>query len=259
MNDIAATAMSKGHKGTTMTYAIGLPRVILVTHRNVQSQLFSDYIATHLDCTVTTVAAGELSDTVLWPVGHADPEDAQVILIDADHTSDDEMRSLQDQVSTRPDVQLAVINLQHDDHAIRVLSFLHLRGIFYRQDSLEIISKGIGCLSGGSLWMPRRIMTRLIEFFRRQQLNSYRPANGLTQREMEILGLIGAGASNQQIATELFVSEHTVKSHIYNIFKKLKVNNRLQASNWAREHLGAPPPGRPSDRLGTRNTLASRT
>jgi ATP/maltotriose-dependent transcriptional regulator MalT len=42
------------------------------------------------------------------------------------------------------------------------------------------------------------------------------------------------GASNTEIADSLFVSEHTVKSHLYNVFKKLNVKNRLQAVSWAR-------------------------
>ena len=73
-------------------------------------------------------------------------------------------------------------------------------------------------------------------------MNSYRPACGLTQRELEIIGLLGTGATNAEIAEKLFVSEHTVKSHLYNIFRKIKVHNRLQAMNWARRNLFSVPP-----------------
>lgn len=48
------------------------------------------------------------------------------------------------------------------------------------------------------------------------------------------------GASNVEIADSLFVSEHTVKSHLYNVFKKLNVKNRIQAVSWAKEYLDAP-------------------
>lgn len=50
----------------------------------------------------------------------------------------------------------------------------------------------------------------------------------LTQREKEILHLVSNGMSNQEIAKALFISEHTVKTHISNILKKLKLNNRTK-------------------------------
>ncbi len=61
--------------------------------------------------------------------------------------------------------------------------------------------------------------------------------SGLTQREVEILDLIATGFSNQQIADELFISPHTVKTHLHNIFKKINVKRRLQAALWAAQNL----------------------
>jgi DNA-binding CsgD family transcriptional regulator len=60
---------------------------------------------------------------------------------------------------------------------------------------------------------------------------------GLTRREREILDLIADGFSNQQIADELFISPHTVKTHLHNIFKKINVKRRLQAALWAAKNL----------------------
>lgn len=54
---------------------------------------------------------------------------------------------------------------------------------------------------------------------------------GITQREREIIGLIQAGNSNQQIADKLFISVATVKDHNHNLFRKTGVRNRLQLSN----------------------------
>ncbi|HCY85736.1 MAG TPA: hypothetical protein DHV36_11430 [Desulfobacteraceae bacterium] len=72
------------------------------------------------------------------------------------------------------------------------------------------------------------------------QYVSEEPGNddtGLTRREKEILDLIASGFSNQQIADELFISPHTVKTHLHNIFKKINVKRRLQAALWAAENL----------------------
>lgn len=52
---------------------------------------------------------------------------------------------------------------------------------------------------------------------------------GISKRELEILQLIDEGLSNQQIAEKLFVSEHTVKKHVSNLFFKLDVQRRTEA------------------------------
>ena len=51
----------------------------------------------------------------------------------------------------------------------------------------------------------------------------------LSKRELEILGLLAQGHSNQEIATRLFISISTVKTHIQNLFEKLDVKRRIQA------------------------------
>ncbi|WP_193161577.1 helix-turn-helix transcriptional regulator [Microbulbifer hainanensis] len=61
----------------------------------------------------------------------------------------------------------------------------------------------------------------------------------LTRREQEILSELTSGEPNSVIASRLHLSEHTVKNHMYNIFRKIGVKNRLQASNWAKLHLQA--------------------
>jgi ATP/maltotriose-dependent transcriptional regulator MalT len=60
----------------------------------------------------------------------------------------------------------------------------------------------------------------------------------LTPREVEVLRLISSGASNQMIAQQLVISEHTVKVHITNLYAKLGVKSRTQAVAYARKlHL----------------------
>jgi LuxR family transcriptional regulator of csgAB operon len=64
-----------------------------------------------------------------------------------------------------------------------------------------------------------------------------RVAANLTPRKLEILALISTGYTNDEIAEKLLISPHTVKTHLYNIFKKIKVPNRLQAALWAAKNL----------------------
>lgn len=58
---------------------------------------------------------------------------------------------------------------------------------------------------------------------------------GLSKRELEILGLINDGLSNQQIADKLFVSENTIKKHVSNLFFKLDVQRRTEAIKKAKD------------------------
>jgi DNA-binding NarL/FixJ family response regulator len=61
-------------------------------------------------------------------------------------------------------------------------------------------------------------------------------APGLTKREIEILQLVAEGHSNSQLAKMLWVTEQTVKFHLSNIYRKLDVGNRTEASRWAQLH-----------------------
>jgi two-component system response regulator DevR len=67
---------------------------------------------------------------------------------------------------------------------------------------------------------------------------------GLTRRELEILRLVAEGHSNAQLARMLWVTEQTVKFHLSNVYRKLGVSNRTEASRWAQLNglLGAPAP-----------------
>jgi DNA-binding NarL/FixJ family response regulator len=59
------------------------------------------------------------------------------------------------------------------------------------------------------------------------------PAVPLTSREVEILGLVAAGLTNSEVARALWVTEQTVKFHLRNIYRKLGVANRTEASHFA--------------------------
>ena len=68
----------------------------------------------------------------------------------------------------------------------------------------------------------------------RQQAAHDQP--GLTKRELEILQLVAEGHSNGELARMLWVTEQTVKFHLSNIYRKLDVANRTEASRWAQLH-----------------------
>jgi DNA-binding NarL/FixJ family response regulator len=89
---------------------------------------------------------------------------------------------------------------------------------------------------GGELWTGRKIISSLLEEVRilrndRQRVVNWEPKSPidqLTTRKKQIAQMINEDASNEEIASRLGISKATVKAHLTEIFRKLKITNRLQ-------------------------------
>lgn len=112
-----------------------------------------------------------------------------------------------------------------------------IRGFFYKRELPDRFLKGIDTMFKGELWASRELMTKSILENRDKDIITRKDTTALTQREIEILSMVAFGAKNEQIADKLFISPNTVKTHVYNIFKKISVPNRLQAALWAAKNL----------------------
>jgi LuxR family transcriptional regulator, positive regulator of biofilm formation len=112
-----------------------------------------------------------------------------------------------------------------------------IRGIFFNTEPIDVIPKGIKAILEGELWYPRKILAKCITASRKHK---HVPKSGrvnLTKREKEILLRIFSGESNQEISDKLCISYHTVKTHVYNIYRKIDTPDRFQATLWAAKHL----------------------
>ncbi|WP_044364107.1 LuxR C-terminal-related transcriptional regulator [Vibrio fluvialis] len=119
-----------------------------------------------------------------------------------------------------------------------LLSFGNLKGLFYQPSEPEQIARGLAEIINGQNWLPRHVSSQLLHYYRHIFQNHHTKATiELTTRELQILRSLKTGASNMQMAESLFISEFTVKSHLYQIFKKLSVKNRTQAIAWANQNL----------------------
>ena len=114
----------------------------------------------------------------------------------------------------------------------------NIQGLFYKSAPPHIIPKGISSILNGDLWYSRKTLTKFIfENNSSNQQFNHAAATNLTLREREILVLMASGRSNKEIAGELCISGHTVKTHVYNIYRKLNVDSRFQAALWAAKYL----------------------
>jgi len=113
-----------------------------------------------------------------------------------------------------------------------------IQGLFFKDDPPDAINKGIAAILNGDLWYSRKTLVKhILEPSPSMNSLNHVASCNLTMREKEILSLIASGGSNQTIADDLYISIHTVKTHIYNIYKKINVNNRFQALLWATKYL----------------------
>lgn len=112
-----------------------------------------------------------------------------------------------------------------------------VRGFFYMDDKMEIFLKGINAIFNGEVWISRQILLRYV-MNNGENGDIYTEHTAeLTQREQQILALVSVGVANEEIGDKLHISVNTVKTHMYNIFKKIQVTNRLQAALWAAKNL----------------------
>lgn len=112
-----------------------------------------------------------------------------------------------------------------------------IRGIFYLDDSIDRFVKGVKAILQGELWFSRKITSKILMDTHYRRTSVAAAEAMLTAREKEILIAIASGASNSDIAAECFISPNTVKTHLYNIYKKIGVKNRLEATLWVARYL----------------------
>ena len=98
-------------------------------------------------------------------------------------------------------------------------------------------------VAGGETLLDSKDFVRSLRSVSQSAAGSPDLAEPLTGREQEVLRLLSTGMNNRDIGSVLFISEHTVKTHIEHILGKLNVSDRVQAAVWAaRQGLGAPLP-----------------
>ena len=137
---------------------------------------------------------------------------------------------------------ICLFNIRPDQEMAEATLNQQVRGIFYIDDDARNLERGINAVFDGELWLPRRIMACLIQNHVAEPDVRKVDPDILTPREIEILYLLVTGTDQVAIGKKLFISLHTVKTHLFNIFRKIGVKNRLEAKIWFEKHRTAPTP-----------------
>ena len=106
------------------------------------------------------------------------------------------------------------------------------RGYLPKTATQRDLIKAVHAICAGELWVQRKVLTEVLEHMR-QRIRELQDLpiewqETLTDREREVVTWVMRGRTNKEIATQLDISEKTVKAHLRNIFPKLKVSRRAQ-------------------------------
>lgn len=110
------------------------------------------------------------------------------------------------------------------------------RGICLSETKTERIRVGIDCVVNGEVWLDEAILCPLLcNRFNEQVASKRNPIQlpqeyRLTEREISVLQLVSSGYSNKRIASELYISVETVKSHLRRIMERLSASDRTEAA-----------------------------
>jgi len=140
-----------------------------------------------------------------------------------------------------PGTRIVILTVHDEDEKLFAAIRAGAVGYLLKNTTRPFFMSCLRDLLAGEAALPPKLATRMIEEFASMMnqpaaISSPDELPDLTPRERDVLGHIAAGATNKEIAAQLSISIHTVKSHVRNILGKLHVANRRQAARLASQH-----------------------
>ena len=127
-----------------------------------------------------------------------------------------------------------MLTIHEDREYLRETIKIGADGYVLKDSDADSLIKAIRDVNNGKTYIQPSIASLLVNDIGRVEENSdFQRIESLTKREYEVLILIAEGLNNKDIADKLYISEKTVKNHVSSIFKKLDVNDRIQAAIFA--------------------------
>lgn len=129
----------------------------------------------------------------------------------------------------QPEVDFLVLTTFDTDEYIFDAVEVGAKGFLLKDTSRDELFNAVRTISNGNSYFQPDIASRLADQFAVLRKGGGHVTDALSEREREVLNLIAQGKANKEVASELSLSESTVKSHVSNIFSKLGVNDRTGA------------------------------
>jgi DNA-binding NarL/FixJ family response regulator len=164
-------------------------------------------------------------------VAYVAEERPDIVLMDISMPGMDGFEALRRLLKAVPGTRVVMLTSFSDhDLVIEAIDTGAIGFLLKDSDPNDLINGIRAAARGESPLSPKAAKELLGERARR------RPVDDLTQRERDVLTLVGRGMSNKQIAWRLGISEKTVKAHLGSVFDRLGVEDRTQAALWAQRH-----------------------
>jgi NarL family two-component system response regulator LiaR len=132
-----------------------------------------------------------------------------------------------------PRSQIVVLTSYHEDEHIFPALEAGATSYILKDVDMDELAEAIRRAARGEITLHPRVASRVLQELHGTKRDELNPFTELTKREMEVLKLIASGLSNNEIAEQLVISDHTVKGHVSNIFSKLHLADRTQAAVYA--------------------------
>jgi len=138
-----------------------------------------------------------------------------------------------------PNVKILVLTAHDDDEYVFALLQAGANGYLLKTAEIEELVRAIRMVAAGQSALAPEVTGKVVaQFASGKPLPDAPPEpvenfDGLTERELDILRLVGKGLSNKQIGKELYISDRTVQAHLSNIFSKLSAGSRTEAVMYA--------------------------
>lgn len=168
-------------------------------------------------------------------------ETPDIILLDLDLGDENGLDLLPELIATVPDARIILLTGLRDPEVQRRAILLGAMGLVSKQKAADTVIRAIEKVYAGEVWLDRAMIASILNdrvntsVAPDQNVEALRIAK-LTEREREVIRLIGEGIKNRQIAERMYISEATVRHHLTSVFAKLGVADRFELVIYAFQH-----------------------